>query len=107
MARMRKRKRNGRDLVRPTTTDRLTAYLSILESCGLLKPSVDSLLAHRPSLRPQPMTTNRGNDSRFPKTGLGLSEAATFHPVWLICTGDDEVSGIASTGTECVGLPMN
>ena len=76
------RKRNGRDLVRPTTTDRLTAYLSILESCGLLKPSVDSLLAHRPSLRPQPMTTNRGNDSAvrkgFPNTGPGRSEAATF-----------------------------
>lgn len=75
------RKRNGRDLVRPTTTDRLTGCLSILESCGLRKPSADSLLAHRPRLRPLPMTTNRGNDSvrnGFPKTGLGLSEAATF-----------------------------
>jgi hypothetical protein len=31
----RMRKRNGRDLVRPTSTDRLTACRSILESCGL------------------------------------------------------------------------
>ena len=76
------KKRNGRDLVPPTTTDRLTACLSIFESCGLLRPSVDSLLAHRSSFWPLPMTTNRGNDrvvrNDFPKTGLGLSEAATF-----------------------------
>src|SRR4030088_1365480 len=78
----RMRKRNGRDLVRPTTTDRLTACHSILESCGLLKASGDSLLAHGPSLGPLPTTTNRGNDrvvrNGFPKTGLGSSEAATF-----------------------------
>ena len=105
------RKRNGRDLVRPTTTDRLTAYLSILESCGLLKPSVDSLLAHRPSLWPLPMTTNRGDDSNVgngsPKLGLAFLNQRHSHPVWLICTGDDEVPGFASTGTECVGRPMN
>jgi hypothetical protein len=84
----------GGDLVRPTTTDRLTTYLSIPESCGLLQPSVDSLLAHRPSL--WPLTTNRGNDgdgvvrNGFPKTGLGLSEAATFSSCMVHCIGDDE-----------------
>jgi hypothetical protein len=84
----------GRGLVRPTTRDRLTTYLSIPESCGLLQPSVDSLLAHRPSLWPLPMTTNRGNDgvvrNGFRKTGLGLSEAATVSSCMAHCIGDDE-----------------
>jgi len=70
------RKRNGRGLVRPTTTDRTAASRSIPAFGGLPKPSADSLLARRVGLRPPPMTTNHGDDrnvgNRFPKTGLGF-----------------------------------
>ncbi len=76
------RKRNGRGLVRPTTTDRTTASPSIPAFGGLPRPSADSLLARRASPRPPPMTTNRGDDSNvgngFSKIGLGFSEPATF-----------------------------
>jgi hypothetical protein len=77
-----RRKRNGWAFIRPTTTARAQANRSTRAFCGLQKRSADSLPASRPSLRPPPMTTNRGNDSvvrnGFPNTGPGRSEAATF-----------------------------
>jgi hypothetical protein len=76
------RKRNRRAPVRPTTTDRTAASLSIPAFCGLQKPSADSLLARRVSLRSPPMTINPADDSNvgnvLPKTGLGFSEPVTF-----------------------------
>ena len=76
------RKKNGSGLVRPTTMDRTAASPSIPVFGGSLKPSAGSLLVHRPSFPPLPMTTNRGNDSvirtGLPETGFGLSEVTTF-----------------------------
>jgi hypothetical protein len=64
---------NGRDFVRPTTTDRARVNHSIREFYGLPRPSADSLLARRVSLRPPPMTMNHGGDSNVgngcPKLG--------------------------------------
>jgi hypothetical protein len=75
---MAEKKKEG--LVRPTTTDRQVANHSLPAFGGLLKPSVDSLLARRISFRPPPMTMSRGDDSHigngFSKTGLGLCESA-------------------------------
>jgi hypothetical protein len=92
----------GRDLVRPTTRDRLTTNLSIPESCGLLQPSVDSLLARRPSL--WPLTTNRGNDgvvrNGFAKTGVGLSEAATSISTMVAGSDDPATLALARIASE-------
>jgi hypothetical protein len=77
-------KRNGRGLVRSTTTDRPAASPSIPAFGGLPKPSADSLLASRVSRRSPPMTMNHGDDSHvgnsFPKVGLAFLNQRHFHP---------------------------
>jgi hypothetical protein len=79
------RKRNGRGLVRPTTTDRSAASPSIPAFGGLPKPSADSLRARRISLRPPPMTMNYGGDSNVgngcPKLGWVFLNRLRVHPV--------------------------
>jgi hypothetical protein len=105
------RKRNGRGLVRPTTTDRPAASPSILAFGGLPKQSADSLLEHRVSLRSPPMTTNHGDDSnvgnRFQKLGSDFLNQRHFHLTWLTRTGNGQVPGTALTGTKCGGRSIN
>jgi hypothetical protein len=91
------RKRNGRGLVRPTTTDRSAASPSIPAFGGLPKPSADSLRARRISLRPPPMKMNHGGDSNVEngcrKLGWVFLNRLRVHPVWLTRTGHGQVPG--------------
>jgi hypothetical protein len=98
------RKRNGRDLVRPTTTDRRAVVPSIPAFSGSPKPLADSLLARRASSRLPPMTTNPADDSSlesgFPRNGSGIPKQCHFHPGYLIRTDNSQVLAISLTVTE-------
>lgn len=58
----RRKERDGKDIVRPMTTDRVPVSRLIRAFCGLQKLSADSSPANRLGLRPLPMTTNHGHD---------------------------------------------